>query len=120
MLLQQHSSLHSLPSKGPFFSAGTRQFRLGCCAELGKGDHRGDQHILNIWENIRFPTSAFLHPRRSSGLWEQKVLEVSWSCFSKTETWVDRGLAPQPVTGAGVTADLHLAHVPSCSGCLSL
>lgn len=49
MLLQQPSSLHSLPSKGSFFSAGTWQFRLGCCAELGKGDHRGEQHVLNIW-----------------------------------------------------------------------
>lgn len=49
MLLQQHNSLHNLPSKGPFLSSvGSRQFRLGYCAELGKGEHRGGDYILNI------------------------------------------------------------------------
>lgn len=49
MLLQQHNSLHNLPSKGPFLSSvGSRQFRLGCQAELGKGEHRGGDYILNI------------------------------------------------------------------------
>lgn len=48
MLLQQHNSLHNLPSKGPFLSSvRNRQFRLSCHAELGKGEHRGGDFILN-------------------------------------------------------------------------
>lgn len=57
MLLQQHSSLHSLPSKEAFFSAGSRQFRLGCCVVLGKGDDKGGSHSAG------FLISAFSPPR---------------------------------------------------------
>lgn len=49
MQLQQHNSLHNLPSKGPFLSSvGSSQFRLGCHMEQGKGEHRGGDYILNI------------------------------------------------------------------------
>lgn len=61
MQLQQHNSLHNLPSKGPFLSsAGSRQSRLGCHVELGKGEHKGGDYILNISAPCQVPYLCIL------------------------------------------------------------